>query len=368
MTILTFIMLILGFVFLIGGADFLVRGASRLALNIGITPLVVGLTVVAFGTSAPELAVSVASAHAGDGDLAMGNVIGSNIFNVLVILGLSAVIIPLVVAQQLVRFDVPLMIGVSFLLLLLGLDHVISRWDGLLLAAGVIAYTVFLIRQSRKEGESIQSEYEEEFGKDAGKVPLWVNVLWLVVGMAGLVLGSQWLVDSAVTIARHFHISELVIGLTIVAAGTSLPEVATSVVAAMKGERDIAVGNVVGSNIFNILCVIGFSSIIAPKGIQVSNAALTFDLPVMIGVAVACLPVFLCGYRISRANGIAFLLYYGVYLGYLLLTAAQHDLVDNYRSALIWFVMPLTVVTLLFLTWSGWRNRAKPGACGDLPG
>lgn len=348
--------LLLGFLLLLGGAEFLVRGAARMALAVGITPLVVGLTVVAFGTSAPELAVSMVSTFTGDGDLALGNVIGSNIFNILVILGLSAAIIPLVVAQQLVRIDVPFMIGISFLLLVLGLDGVIGRWDGLLLSSGIVSYTAFLIIKSRKEGKEVSEEYQTEFGEDEKTHPWWQNVLWMVVGMAGLVLGSTWLVDSAVSIARAYEVSELVIGLTIVATGTSLPEVATSVVAAVKGERDIAVGNAVGSNIFNILCVIGFSSLLSPGGVAVSRAALTFDLPVMIGVAVACLPIFFTNYRITRLNGVFFLLYYGAYLGYLLLTASHHHLVDEYRFALIWFVLPLTAVTLMIVSASALRQ------------
>lgn len=355
MTANDIIFLLLGFLFLVGGAEFLVRGAARVALTIGISPLVVGLTVVAFGTSAPELAVSMVSTFTGDGDLAMGNVIGSNIFNILVVLGISALIIPLVVHQQLVRFDVPFMIAISLLLLLLGLDGRIGRLDGLLLVIGVISYTTFLIRKSRKEGKEVKDEYEAEFGSEEENV-WWKNVMWIVLGMGGLVLGSKWLVDSAVSIAEAYQVSELVIGLTIVAMGTSLPEVATSVVAAVKGERDIAVGNAVGSNIFNILSVIGFSSLISPGGVAVSKAALTFDLPVMIGVAVACLPIFFTKYCITRLNGAFFILYYGAYLTYLLMNAAHHDYVDQYRFALTWFVLPITAVTLMVISLSAFKQ------------
>ena len=355
MTVSNIIYLLLGFVFLVGGAEFLVRGAARVALTIGISPLVVGLTVVAFGTSAPELAVSMVSTFTGEGDLALGNVIGSNVFNILVILGISALIIPLVVHQQLVRFDVPFMIFISFLLLVLGLDGLVGRWDGLLLTSLLIAYTVFLIIKSRKEGKEVKDEYEDEFGSEEDNV-WWKNLMWIILGMAGLVLGSKWLVDSAVEIATAYNVSELVIGLTIVATGTSLPEVATSVVAAVKGERDIAVGNAVGSNIFNILSVIGISSLISPGGVAVSEPALTFDLPVMIGVAVACLPIFFTKYCITRLNGAFFILYYGAYLAYLLMYASQHQYVDQYRYALVWFVLPLTGVTLLIISISGIRQ------------
>ena len=359
MTPTTIVFLIFGLVLLVGGAEFMVRGAARLASAVGISPLVVGLTVVAFGTSSPELAVSVMSAFKGNADLALGNVVGINIFNVLLILGLSAVIVPLVVAQQLVRFDVPVMIGVSVLLFLVGLDGNIGRLDGVLLFSGVIAYTIFLIRQSRKEGSAeVKTEYEDEFGGRKGSGSLMKNLGLVILGFGGLMVGSNWLVESAVTIARAFGISELVIGLTIVAAGTSMPEVATSVVAALRGERDIAVGNVVGSNIFNILCVLGFSSIVAPSGINVSAAALHFDIPVMIGVAVACLPVFFAGYQITRVNGVVFLAFFAGYMVYLGLTATQHEALGTYHAALMYFVLPITVLTLLFVTWRGFKMRA----------
>jgi len=359
MTLNNIVFLVLGLVLLIGGAEYLVRGAARMASAAGVSSLVVGLTVVAFGTSAPELAVSVVSAFKGQSDLAIGNVVGSNIFNILVILGLSALIIPLVVAQQLVRFDVPLMIGISFLLLLLGLDGKISRFDGILLFGGVLTYTIFLIRQSRRESSAeVKAEYDEEFGSGKSD-PGWLkNIGLVVVGLAGLVIGSKWLVDSAVSIAQAFGVSELVIGLTIVAAGTSMPEVATSVVAALRGERDIAVGNAVGSNIFNILSVIGLSSIVAPAGIAVSAEALRFDIPVMIAVAVACLPVFFAGYRITRLNGAVFLAFYAAYLGYLIFNAMQHKALGTYQTALFFYALPLAGVALLFCTWQGFRNRA----------
>lgn len=358
MTLPIVLFLIAGLVLLIWGAEFLVRGASRIATSAGISPLVVGLTVVAFGTSSPELAVSVMSAFKGQADLAIGNVVGSNIFNVLLILGLSAIIVPLIVAQQLVRFDVPVMIGVSFLLFALGYDGNISRLDGILLFSGAIAYTVFLIRQSRKEKNAeVEAEYAKEFGAD-NPGSWWKNLGLVLVGLGGLMLGSKWLVDSAVAIAQSFGVSELVIGLTIVAAGTSMPEVATSVVAAIRGERDIAVGNVVGSNLFNILSVIGLSSVIAPAGINVSGAALRFDIPVMIAVAVACFPIFFAGHRISRTNGIAFLGFYIAYVVYLIFTATSHEALGILRTAMVYFILPLTALTLIFITAQELRSRA----------
>ncbi len=350
MTLSVAVFLILGLIVMIWGADLLVRGASRLATAVGISPLVVGLTVVAFGTSAPELAVSVMSAFKGESDIALGNVVGSNLCNVLLILGLSAIIVPLVVAQQLVRFDVPVMIGASLLVLPMGMDGNIGRLDGAILFACAIAYTGFLIRQSRREGsEEVKEEYRKEFGE---KPPTGMlkNLGLIAIGLVGLVVGSKWLVDGAVAIALAFGVSELVIGLTIVALGTSMPEVATSIVAALKGERDIAVGNVVGSNIFNLFSVLGLSSIVAPAGINVSEAALRFDIPVMIAVAVACLPIFFTGYRISRFNGAMFLFFYGAYLVYLIMTASNHEALGTLRTAMLYFILPITALTLIVVT------------------
>lgn len=355
---LTLTLFALGFVLLIGGAEWLVRGSSRLAAQFGISPLVIGLTVVAFGTSAPELAVSLQSTMAGQPDLAMGNVVGSNICNILLILGLAALAAPLVVQQQLLRQDVPLMIGVSILLYVLVLDGSVGRLDGALLFAGIIGYVVFSIVQSRREtNRQVQEEYANEYGTkpDSGSVPR--NLALVVIGLVLLGLGARWLVDGAVLIARLLGMSELIIGLTVIAVGTSLPEIAASVVASLRGERDIAVGNAIGSNLFNIMAVLGLTGLVAPEGIAVSPAALNFDLPVMIAVAVACLPIFITGYRIDRWEGGLFIGYYAAYLAYLVLDATGHDALDTYSSVMLLFVIPLTVLTLLILLWRSYQSR-----------
>jgi cation:H+ antiporter len=351
MTLFVILQLIAGFVLLTVGAEGLVRGAARLAALLGISPLIVGLTVVAFGTSAPELAVSTQAAFAGTGGIAIGNIIGSNIFNILFILGLSSLIVPLVAAQQLVRLDVPLMIAASFAFLLFALDGAISRVEGLVLVAGVIAYTLFLIRQTRRDRAARVPDEVAELTEQAGSGRrAWlVNLALIVVGMALLVLGARWLVDSAVTIARAFGVSDLIIGLTIIAIGTSLPEVATSVMASIKGERDIAVGNLVGSNLFNILVVLGVAATVAPEPIGVPPEALRFDLPVMVAVAVATLPIFFTGYRISRGEGALFLGYYVIYTVYLIMQATEHAALPTLTTAMVFFVIPLTVVTLAVL-------------------
>jgi cation:H+ antiporter len=354
---MTAILFIAGLALLVVGADLLVRGSSRLAVSFGISPLVVGLTVVAFGTSAPELSVSLRASLEGSADIALGNVVGSNICNVLLILGLSAAIAPLVVAQQLVRLDVPLMIGAAMLLLVLALDGSIGRLDGAILVGCLVAYTAFAIRASRKETKEIAAEYDAEFGQVAKPTARSrvVNGVLVLVGFAMLVLGAQWLVDAAVTIAEALGVSTLVIGLTIVAIGTSLPELATSVVAAVRGERDIAVGNVVGSNLFNALGIAGAAGLAAPEGVAVARSMITFDLPFMVATAVACLPIFLTGYRIARWEGLLFLAYYGAYVVYLLLKATEHDALPAFSAMMLFFVMPITAVTLVVLAYRSLR-------------
>jgi len=346
---MTILLFIAGLAFLIIGAEFLVKGASRLAGVFGISPLVIGLTVVAFGTSSPELAVSIKAAMSDQAAIAVGNVIGSNIFNTLFILGLSALIVPLVVSQQLIRFDMPLMIALSVIVLLFSLDGKFSRIEGTTLATGLLIYIWFLISQSPRESSNIKEEYSGEF-RVKTQVDSWIrNLILILVGLALLVLGSRWLVDSAVSFARYLGISELVIGLTIIAAGTSLPEVVTSAVAAFRGKRDIAVGNVVGSNIFNIMAVLGITSIVAPTGIEVSNAVISFDIPVMIAVAFACLPIFFTGGVISRQEGALLLGYYIAYTLYLVLAASHHDGLARFSAVMFYFVIPLTVVTLIIV-------------------
>lgn len=360
MSLLVLGQLVAGLVLLTVGAESLVRGAARLATMLGISALIVGLTVVAFGTSAPELAVSTQAAFAGTGELAVGNIIGSNIFNILFILGLSSLIVPLIAAEQLVRLDVPLMIAASIAFLLFALDGAISRVEGFVLVAAVIVYTLFLVRQSRRQREArVPGEVAEltaEVG--SGWRPWAVNLALILVGLVLLVLGARWLVDAAVVIARAFGVSDLIIGLTIVAIGTSLPEVATSVMASIKGERDIAVGNLVGSNLFNILVVLGVSAVVAPAAIPVPAEALRFDLPVMVAVAVATLPIFFTGYRISRGEGALFFAYYLAYTTYLIMHATEHAALPRLETAMVYFVIPLTVVTLGVLVVRDLRRRS----------
>lgn len=347
-----YLALVGGLVVLTMGADVLVRGASGLARAAGVTPLVVGLTVVAFGTSAPEVAVSVRASVAGQTGVALGNVVGSNVFNILVILGLSAVVAPLLVQRQLVRQDVPVLIGVSLLPILMALDGALARWEGILLLGGGATYAAFLVWGGLRSAARAS-------GPRLPRVPpafrTWaVGILLVGVGLVGLVLGAHLFLEGAVAVARGFGISELVIGLTLVAAGTSLPELATSIVAAVRGERDIAVGNAIGSNIFNILVVLGAAATVAPAGLPVPPGALTFDLPVMVAVALVCLPIFFTDWTITRGEGVLFVAYYVAYLVYLFLDASGHEAETLFGAAVAYVAIPLTLLVGAAL-W--WRDR-----------
>jgi cation:H+ antiporter len=356
----TILLFILGLVVLILGADLLVRGASRLAAAFGISPLVIGLTIVAIGTASPEIAVSLKAAASGQADLTLGNVLGSNIFNILFILGITSIVAPIMIAEQLIRKDAPIMVGISLLTFVLALNGKLGWLDGILLLVGLAAYVFFALRQSRTESREVQKEYAQEFAKKEPRTSKQtiLDIGLILVGLGLLVLGSNWLVDSATQIAKVLGVSELVIGLTIVAVGTSLPEVATSVIAALKGESDIAVGNAVGSNIFNLLGVLGLSALFAPGGVNVDSHVLHFDLPVMVFVALVTLPIFYIDNRISRIEGGLLLAYYIVYVAYVILRAAQNA---NLPAATLFiaFFVPITFIALIVIAIRSSRTRSK---------
>jgi len=359
---MTWFWLAIGLVVLTAGAEVLVRGAVALASAMRISPLVIGLTVVAFGTSAPELVVSLQSAFAGQGDIALGNVVGSNIFNVLVTLGLSALIVPLHVNVQLIRFDVPLLIALSIVVYGMCQDGRVDHLEGALLMAGLVAYTAWSMHKSRQENSpAVLGEFAAEYSEQEASTParLARDVVMVVAGLGMLVFGGHLFIDAAVTLARAWGLSELVIGLTLVAAGTSLPEVATSVVAALKGERDIAVGNVIGSNIFNLMCVLGVTALLAPGGVPVSESVISFDLPVMVLVAVACLPVFLIGHAIERWEACCLLAFYGLYTGYLVAQSQGNNQVLGLLATIAWVLGPLTIVAYVVSLAAMWRQRAR---------
>lgn len=336
MTAVSIILVVAGLVVLVVGAEFLVRGARRLAINLGVSPLIVGLTVVSFGTSAPEVAVGVQAALKGETNLAMGNVIGSNMFNVLAVLGVSALIGTLIVHQKLVKAEVPLVIAVSTLVFVVGLTGSISRWWGVALFASVIVYTIWAIRRERSEPEDVIAEYEQEFGEPETKNPHWAtNVVFIVAGLTGLVFGSRWLVSGATDIAVSIGMSELLVGVTIVAVGTSLPELATSVVAAFRGERDIAVGNVIGSNLFNLFVVLGLSALVSPIGVPVDQTVIEFQMPALIFVSLLCAGVLWSGYSIKRWEGVMFIILYVGYLATTVVDTQFPDAVGTARAAMM---------------------------------
>jgi cation:H+ antiporter len=365
MAALTALALAGGLVCLVVGAELLVRGAASIATRLGIAPIIIGLTVVAFGTSAPELAVSVSAGLSGEGDVAFGNVAGSNIVNILLILGGSAVIAPLVVSQRIIRLDIPLLVGVSVVALLLSLDNEIGRLDGLLLFAGILAYTGWLIRAAHREREEdLLTEYGtavEELEVEVIDKPLPVQVAFVMAGLVVLVVGSQLLVASATDIAASLGVSDLVIGLTVVALGTSLPELATSLLAAYRGQRDIAVGNVVGSNLFNIMCVLGLTGIVSPDPIPVSDTSLQVDFPVMLAATVVLLPIIWKGFAIRRWEGLVLIVLYALYVTFLILDAGDSDAVDVIRP------VALVVVPLVLLGFTLAAVQARRARSGPVP-
>jgi len=311
---ITAILLISGLVLLYIGAELLVKGATAMALSLGISSLVIGLTIVAFGTSAPEMTVSVLAVFSGKGDIAATNVIGSNIFNIAFILGIASLIYPISISRQLIRWDVPAMIVVTLLSIWMLSDHSLSRIDGAVLTIGIMVYTMWAFRRGRSiPAVSVADELKIP-SSDCPQMKLSLSVMWIVAGLILLILGSKSLVSGAIRLARSAGLSEAIIGLTIVSAGTSLPELATSVVAAFRRQPDIAVGNIVGSNIFNILAILGISSLLVPY----SAPGLTMvDLAIMLGFAVVALPFMWTKFTLSRTEGFLFLAGYGIYLCHL---------------------------------------------------
>lgn len=339
-------LVIAGLALLIAGGEALVRGAGTLAARAGISPLVIGLVVVSAATSAPELAVTVGAVAGGEPDLAIGNVVGSNIVNILFILGACAVISPLVIKRQLVRFDMPVMIGFSIFFLLLSLDGQVSALDGALLFGVLAVHTVISIVLGRKEVRSPDTK-PDEMPLNTKPVSLWLAILFLAAGIGLLVGGAQLLVTGAVSIATDLGVSSLVIGLTVVAVGTSLPELATSLIAVRRGETDMAVGNIVGSNIFNIGVVIGLPAMIFGEGIPVSAAAIAIDMPLMVATAFALVPLAFTGFVLARWEGGLFVLLYVAYTLSLVLASTQHDAATGFSTIMLWFVLPLVAMTLV---------------------
>jgi cation:H+ antiporter len=313
---------ILGIVALVGGAELIVRGGSRLAARLGIPPMVIGLTIVSVGTSTPELAVGVEAALRGNGSLAVGNIVGTNMVNVLFILGLSAFLKPLALKGRILRFDLPVMTAAAVMLLVMAWDGILSRFDGGVLVFAAILYSTAIIGWTRRESRRVRAEYASEYGalKDSNARDAAFSALMLVVGIAVTVTGSGWLVDGAVDLARMLGVSDAFIGLTIVAVGTSSPELVTTIVGTLRNDRDIAIGNLLGSSIYNILLILGISCLVPSSGVTVGLNLARVDIPLMTAVAFVSVPVFLTGRRVTRPEGGLFVGAYFGYLIYLLLT------------------------------------------------
>ncbi len=322
MSIYNIFLFLAGLGLLIVGAEMVVRGASKLALSLGVKPLILGITVVAIGSSAPELAIGLTSAMQGSDDLAVSNIAGTNIMNLLFILGMSAAIIPIALHSQILKLELPVIVLAALAMVLLSLDGTLSALDGALLVIGAAVYTIVLIRKSRQEPKEVVDEYEDMYGErdekdqhDENKVrDRIINSLLLVGGLAVTIFGANLLVEGAVGMARAFGITETVIGLTIVAIGTSAPELATTIIGTIRNDRDVAVGNLLGSSIYNILVILGITAIVAPGGLTVSREVLLIDISLMTLVALICIPIFITGKKITRLEGILFAAAYVVYL------------------------------------------------------
>ncbi|MFW6092307.1 MAG: calcium/sodium antiporter [Actinomycetota bacterium] len=345
MSVGTVLLVAAGLTVLAAGGEILVRGAAGLARTLGMPSLVVGLTVVSFATSTPELAVSVDSILSGAPGIAVGNVVGSNIANILLVLGAAALVVPLTVRSRLVRVDIPVMVAISVLLLVVALDRTINRLDGALLLVALIGYVTLIVAIARRRPGPLPRRSLEP---SCARHPA-IHVLFVAGGVAMLVFGARWLVTGATEVASWLGVSDLVIGLTVVAIGTSLPELATSVVAVVRSQRDMAVGNLVGSNVFNIGSVLGITAVVAPDGIPVDRAALWFDLPVMLAVALVLLPIAFTALAVARWEGALFLVFYAAYIAYLVLDATGHDALDAYNTVMLGFVIPITALWLVLL-------------------
>lgn len=328
----------------------LVRSSSRLAASVGVSKLVIGLTVVAFGTSAPELAVGIDASLNDQSDILLGNVIGSNLTNTLLILGLSALIIPLKVHRNLIRFDLPVMIGATILLIGLSYNQILSTTECIILVVCLFIYLIALVRFSGK------TDFTKKEVMAAGSP--WFNGLLTIIGLILLIAGARWLVESATIFAEMAGVSELVIGLTVVAIGTSLPEIVTSIMAAVKGEKDLAVGSIVGSNILNILSVIGISGLFIAE-IPVQESFIRIDLMVLLGISVLCVPFFYSGKIISRTEGAILFICYLLYLMYLFLISVQSEFFDIFVDGVLYGVIPLISIYALYGFVKQWRSKKK---------
>nr|WP_090339654.1 calcium/sodium antiporter [Mycolicibacterium malmesburyense] len=316
-----------GLTALIVGAEVMVKGGSRLAARLGISAIVLGLTVVSIGTSMPELAVGVTAASQGSGALAVGNIAGTNVVNLLLILGLSAAMVPLVLQLRTIRLELPMMAAAALLLFVVAADGVMTRVDGIILLTGAVVYTGTVIWSARRESQTVVREFAGAYAEDASQVStpdgrrqMRRELAMLVGGIVLVVIGAEWLVDGSVGMAGEFGVSDALIGLTVVAIGTSAPELVTTVMSTLRGDRDIAIGNLVGSSIYNIAFILGVTCLVPANGLALPLSLVRIDIPIMVIVALACIPIFITGRRVSRPEGALMVTAYLAYLTFLLAT------------------------------------------------
>ena len=358
-----------GLLILLAAGQLVIRQSTLLGQRLGLSPMVIGLTIVAAGTSAPELAVVGQSIAADDTELAVGSIIGSNIANILLVLGLAATMGTIHVASRLIRIDIPVMIAASVALLLLAVDGGLGRLDSVLLLAGLLVFVTWTLRTSRTEQNDhaiAAADHYDEFSETPALPPasLAATLALLAPALAVLAIAARFVVVGAEDIAVALGMPDLIIGLTVVALGTSAPEIATTLIAAARGQRQLAVGNAVGSNIFNILLVLGATGIFAPDGIAVSDDALRLDLPVLVAAALACLPIVAWDHTLDRWEGAAFVAFYLAYVIFLVLDGTGHRAADPFAVVMAAFVAPLTVMTLATLAY---RQRARRRSSRGAP-
>jgi len=353
-----------GLTLVLAGAEAFVRSVSGMASRTGRSQLALGMTVLAFGTSAPELAIGVADALRHESTIGLGNIVGSNIFNILVVLGLAAVLRPLMTHRKTLARDIPVLIGISLLFLLLTYDLSLNLWEGLALLAMLSAYLIFLYRTAESEPASSEAKPPDP---PTVRRPWIVQTLIALAGIGTLAWGSHWLVKGAVEIAAGFGVNELVVGLTIVAVGTSLPEIATTLAAIRKGEHDLAIGNVIGSSVFNLLAVPGVMVLVNGAALSVSKSAVTVDLPIMIMAMAACVPVLFSQARVSRSEGLLFLGYYAVYAVLLYGRATSSMVFGQYQKAAWILILAMVGITLGVIFYRALKFSVASSVKGDSP-
>lgn len=355
MSILDLVLFVAGLVLLVFGAEGLVRGATRLGRLAGLSPLVIGLTIVSFATTAPEASVSIVAAADGRGGLAVGNVLGSNIFNILVVAGAAATIIAIPVSNITIRKDLPVLIGATTLVYLFAINENVAEWEGVLLLLALVGFITFSVLQSRRTAQATRESRITQT-RQAALIEMGRGIGLSGIGAALLVLGSRLFVDSASEIASALGVSELIIGLTIVSAGTSAPELTTSIVASLKGETDLAIGNAVGASVINVLGVIGASALVSGGGLGVPNDAIRLDFPVAIIVGIVVLTIAMIGKRAGRKDGLFMLGFYAAYLSILIGISINDELLSPASIFVLAVVLPGSILAAAFVFYRSFRR------------